>query len=97
MEIPENTVSEQNLVDKAIAYVLSEFAKGKGEVHLGWTEWKQWVAHETARRFIEKGYHATTTEHMRGNGPNWFWYGVRIAKYRLEAHSLPKSVGRVLG
>lgn len=96
MDIPQNTYSEEDKIQKASEAVLEAF-KTKSYITLCWTHYSQSVANETAKRFIAKGYHARSIHRMRGNGPSWFWYGVEITKYPAEDIQLPKSSSTILG
>ena len=96
MEIPENRNDDAAKVESAVKVALDGIRKN-GHCYLVWSEWPQWCAMEVARRFIDKGYHARSIDHMRGDGPSWFWYGVEISRERLSPVDYPKSVSHVLG
>ena len=82
MDIPPNNDNTYaNAVEAATKYALEKISSSKyGSVILCWSEFKHSVAREVAERFIQKGYHARDIQHMRGDGPSWFWYGIEISK-----------------
>ena len=98
IEIPQNdnAASEAEKIEAATRKVLDGIQRG-GNCYLSHSEFPEWCAMEVAKRFIAKGYHARRIEHMRGDGPSWFWYGVEISKERLSPKSYPKSVSTVIG
>jgi len=98
VEIEENKASEKDneKIEKAIEYVVNALKKSD-DVWLCWTEFPFWIAKEVANRFLKKGYHAKTCQHMKGDGPSWFWYGICIGKHPFEVKNLNKSVSEILG
>lgn len=97
LEIPQNDASADDAKIEAATRKVLDGLQLCGNCYLYWTEWPEWCAMEVAKRFIAKGYHARVIDHMRGNGPTWFWYGVEISKSSLSPTNLPKSVSVVIG
>ncbi len=98
IEIPQNDygAAEDAKIEAATRKVLDDLQRC-GNSYLYRTGWPEWCAMEVAKRFTAKGYHARRIEHMRGDGPSWFWYGVEIGKARFSPEALPKSVSTVIG
>ena len=97
MEIPVNQdTSFEDKVEKAIAYVLDEF-KSLSFARLTRMNSSESVARVVARRFIDKGYHASERYHRRSHGFGCFWFCTKISKTPLSDESYPMATVTVIG